>query len=117
MPARPALVHHRRDLGTDGEPDFRPAVSACLSQGAGMFFISETRPVRIVVELGKLFSPPDKHGVGRGKNQINRTQENLGPYFNRPNRRCAPIELAYKVSEFSGAMHQVVRAGPGQGLL
>src|ERR1700678_277860 len=82
------------DLRANDGPYFRPAFDATLADGGGMFVLANAGAVAIVVELDEIRPPPEKHGVTRCQQEINRGYEFVRPVFNGTERSLAPIESA-----------------------
>jgi len=76
--------HDEFNLWTNDVPNLRPTIMAALAKRTRMAFRTHGLPVRVVIKLDQLRSPPDEHRVLAGEQKANRGFQALRPPVGRP---------------------------------
>src|SRR6202034_3303392 len=103
VPTGFAARHYRFDLWPDDVPYLTPALLAHLAKGAGMLVLTNAGTVAVVIELDEIFAPPQKHGMSRAQQRVDRGEQRDGPLGNRADGSLAPIEGARQIGHFACA--------------
>ena len=104
VPGGLTVAHDEVDTGLDGGPGFSPAIAGGLTEGAGVTSsCAEGGAVGVVVELDGVRTPPKKHGVMRGEEEIYAGEEGIVPGVDGAERCGGPIKGTDKVGHFAGA--------------
>lgn len=72
---------------------------------------AEKSAIRIVVKIDQVLTPPDKHGVTRGEDDLHGSSEISGPLRDWPQRSLGPIEGLNQRAHFAGAIQHKTGKG------
>jgi len=73
--------------------------------------------VGIVVEVDKIVSPPDEHGLARGEDDTDRGNQRSGPRLYWSQRCRCPVLPGHEGAELPRRCKQLARVGAGRGTL
>jgi hypothetical protein len=103
VPEGLSAAHHVVDLRTDDGPYLRPGVSTSRAHRDRVFPEAEARYVGVVVELGELGAPPEKHRMPRAQQDTYRRAQADWPGLDWPDRRLRPVDRAHELTSDSTA--------------
>ncbi len=104
VPGGFSLVQDEIQAELDVIPDLGPAFASGLTESGGVADAgAEGGTVGVVVELDGVRTPPKKHGVMRGEEEIYAGEEGIVPGVDGAERCGGPIKGTDKVGHFAGA--------------
>ena len=84
VPSGAFAGHDEFNLWTDDVPNLFPTIITALAERTRVTFRAHGLPVRVVIKLYQLRSPPDEHRVLTGEQKANRGFQALRPPVGRP---------------------------------
>ena len=115
VPGGLAAGHDGVDLGANDGPYFRPAIATALAQRPRMFVLADARAVGVVIELDQILAPPEKHGMARGEQGIDRDEQRFGPLLDGTDRSARPVEGAGAIGHLAAAANWTASCERWQG--